>query len=138
MEKIKDAARQSGLFIVTDSDLDYNQPTVQIEIDRSKANELGITCRRSADTLALLVGQNYVKPLQPQRPLVRVNSRRCPAVSGSPPISVTQVLRQFGPRGSRCRCPNLGQGQADHPRPMRLDPLQPAQLGDVSGGADAG
>src|SRR3954466_5484648 len=43
MEKIKDAARKSGLFIVTDSDLAFNQPTVQVTIDRSKANDLGIT-----------------------------------------------------------------------------------------------
>jgi multidrug efflux pump len=60
MEKIKDAARKSGLFIVTDSDLDFNQPTIQIDIDRNKANELGITMQSIGDTLALLVGENYV------------------------------------------------------------------------------
>src|SRR5205814_10565704 len=31
MEKIKDAARKSGLFIVTDSDLAFNQPTIRSE-----------------------------------------------------------------------------------------------------------
>lgn len=60
MEKIKDAARKSGLFIVTDSDLAFNQPTVEIEIDRNKANELGIRMQAIGDTLALLVGENYV------------------------------------------------------------------------------
>src|SRR5204863_2123633 len=30
MEKIKDAARKSGLFIVTDSDLAFNQPTIEV------------------------------------------------------------------------------------------------------------
>jgi multidrug efflux pump len=60
MEKIKDAARKSGLFIVVDSDLAFNQPTIRIDIDRSKANELGITMQSIGDTLALLVGENYV------------------------------------------------------------------------------
>jgi multidrug efflux pump len=60
MNKIKDAARKSGLFIVVDSDLDFNQPTIRVDIDRSKANELGITMQSIGDTLALLVGENYV------------------------------------------------------------------------------
>jgi multidrug efflux pump len=60
MEKIKAAARKSGMFIVIDSDLDFNQPVIHVDIDRSKANELGITMRSIGDTLALLVGENYV------------------------------------------------------------------------------
>ena len=60
MNKIKDAARKSGLFIVVDSDLDFNQPTIRIDIDRSKANELGVTMQSIGDELALLVGENYV------------------------------------------------------------------------------
>ena len=60
MEQIKEAARKSGLFIVVDSDLAFNQPTVRIDIDRSKANALGITMQSIGDTLALLVGENYV------------------------------------------------------------------------------
>ena len=43
MSKLKDAARKSGLFIVSDSDLDFNQPVVRVKIDRSKASDLGIT-----------------------------------------------------------------------------------------------
>jgi len=60
MEKIKAAARKSGMFIVVDSDLDFNQPVIHVDIDRSKANELGVTMRSIGDTLALLVGENYV------------------------------------------------------------------------------
>ena len=48
MESFKKAARESGMFIVVDSDLDFNQPVVEVRIDRSKANDLGITMRRSA------------------------------------------------------------------------------------------
>jgi multidrug efflux pump len=60
MEKIKDAARKSGLFMVIDSDLAFNQPTIDVEIDRNKANNLGITMQAIGDTLAVLVGENYV------------------------------------------------------------------------------
>ncbi len=60
MEKIKAAARKSGLFIVVDSDLAFNQPVIRIEIDRSKANELGVTMQSIGNTLALLVGENYI------------------------------------------------------------------------------
>ncbi len=60
MEEIKTKARQSGLFIVIDSDLDYNSPVIKVRIDRSKANDLGITMQTIGDTLALLVGENYV------------------------------------------------------------------------------
>jgi multidrug efflux pump len=60
MTQIKNAARKSGLFIVVDSDLDFNQPTIRVDVDRSKANELGVTMQSIGDTLALLVGENYV------------------------------------------------------------------------------
>jgi multidrug efflux pump len=60
MEAIKDKARKSGLFIVIDSDLEYNSPVVHVRIDRSKSNDLGITMQTIGDTLALLVGENYV------------------------------------------------------------------------------
>jgi multidrug efflux pump len=60
MVKLKDAARKSGMFIVSDSDLDFNQPVVRIKIDRSKANDLGITMQNIGNTLATLLGGNYV------------------------------------------------------------------------------
>src|ERR1700748_2176229 len=41
MQKLKDAARKSGLFIVFDSDLGYNQPTRQVNFCGSKASGLG-------------------------------------------------------------------------------------------------
>ncbi|MGE5268630.1 MAG: multidrug efflux RND transporter permease subunit [Thiohalocapsa sp.] len=60
MEKLKAAARKSGLFIVVDSDLAFDQPTIEVNIDRSKANDLGVTMQAIGDTLATLVGENYV------------------------------------------------------------------------------
>jgi len=60
MQKLKDAARKSGMFIVSDSDLDFNQPVVRVKIDRSKANELGVTMQQIGNTLAVLLGGNYI------------------------------------------------------------------------------
>lgn len=60
MNKLKDAAKKSGLFIVSDSDLDYNQPVVRVAIDRTKANDLGVTMQQLGVTLATLLGGNYV------------------------------------------------------------------------------
>lgn len=60
MEALKQKARESGLFVVVDSDLDYNNPVVQIEVNRDKANSLGIRMQDIAESLATLVGENYV------------------------------------------------------------------------------
>ncbi|MGH6676175.1 MAG: efflux RND transporter permease subunit, partial [Xanthobacteraceae bacterium] len=60
MAKIKKAARKSGLFIVVDSDLDFDQPVVRVHIDRSKANDLGLNMQTIGNTLALMLGGNYV------------------------------------------------------------------------------
>lgn len=60
MKDLKARALKSGLFMVTDSDLDFNSPSVHLRIDRSKANDIGITMADVGSTLALLVGENYV------------------------------------------------------------------------------
>ncbi len=60
MENLKKAARESGKFMVVDSDLDYNNPVVRITVDRAKANSLGVTMKDIGDTLAVLVGENYI------------------------------------------------------------------------------
>ncbi|TRX75754.1 MexW/MexI family multidrug efflux RND transporter permease subunit [Pseudomonas mangiferae] len=60
MEDLKQRARASGLFAMVDSDLDFNNPLVQLRIDRDKANALGIRMRDIGESLAVLVGENYV------------------------------------------------------------------------------
>ena len=60
MEALKGAARASGKFAVVDSDLEFNNPVVEIRVDRAKANSLGVTMKAIGDTLAVLVGENYV------------------------------------------------------------------------------
>lgn len=60
MENIKQKARESGLFVVVDSDLDFNNPMTRIEVDQSKANSLGIRMQDIGEALATLVGENYI------------------------------------------------------------------------------
>jgi multidrug efflux pump len=60
MEKIKGAAWGSGLFAFVDSDLAFDSPEARVTIDRAKAGEMGVSMQEIADTLALLVGENYV------------------------------------------------------------------------------
>jgi multidrug efflux pump len=60
MEKLKTAAMESALFAMVDSDLAFDSRAVNITIDHSQANALGVTMRDIANTLAVLVGENYV------------------------------------------------------------------------------
>lgn len=60
MEKIKTAARQSGLFMIVDSDLNFNNPTQVIDIDAGKSNMMGIQMKQIGATLNLMMGGNYV------------------------------------------------------------------------------
>ena len=68
MEEIKQRARASGLFAVVDSDLDYNNPVVKVRIDRSKANSLGVQMQDIGESLAVLVGENYLNRFGHGRP----------------------------------------------------------------------
>lgn len=60
LEVIKGAARGSGLFAFVDSDLAFDSPQAHLSIDAAKAGEMGVTMSAVADTLAILVGENYI------------------------------------------------------------------------------
>ncbi len=60
MDELKNRARKSGLFMVVDSDLSFSSPVIRLQIDRVKASDLGISMQAIGDTLAILVGENYV------------------------------------------------------------------------------
>jgi multidrug efflux pump len=60
MEVLKQRARESGLFSVVDSDLDYNNPVVNVRIDRAKAASLGISMQAIGESLGVLVGEQYL------------------------------------------------------------------------------
>ncbi|RQV08980.1 multidrug efflux protein [Burkholderia cenocepacia] len=59
-EKIKGAAYASGMFLYVQNDLSYDSPQAHITVDNAKAGEMGVTMQAIADTLAVLVGENYV------------------------------------------------------------------------------
>ena len=60
MEVLKQRARDSGLFAVVDSDLDYNNPVVKVRVDRAKAASLGISMQAIGESLGVLVGEQYL------------------------------------------------------------------------------
>jgi multidrug efflux pump len=60
IQEIKQKAQASGQFYVVDTDLDFNSPVVRVTIDREKANDLGISMQAIGDTMALMVGGNYI------------------------------------------------------------------------------
>ncbi len=60
MEEIKAAAWQSGIFAFVDSDLSFDSPQARITINKNKAGEMGVPLSEIANTLAILVGENYV------------------------------------------------------------------------------
>lgn len=59
MEELKAAAKKSGLFIVVDSDLSYESPQLNINIDKYKATEMGITMQTIGNTLAMMMSGGY-------------------------------------------------------------------------------
>lgn len=60
IEKLKDAAMSSGLFMYADTDLKFDKPELIVNIDRNKAAVLGIDMRTIGSTLATLLGGNYI------------------------------------------------------------------------------
>ncbi|WP_275166528.1 efflux RND transporter permease subunit [Citrobacter koseri] len=60
LEAIKGAAWGSGIFAFVDSDLAFDSPQAHVTINASKAGEMGVTMSAVADTLAVLVGENYI------------------------------------------------------------------------------
>jgi hydrophobe/amphiphile efflux-1 (HAE1) family protein len=60
LAELQDAARKSGLFLFTDSDLKFDTPQIEFNIDNAKANRLGISMEDIGAALATLLGGNYV------------------------------------------------------------------------------
>ena len=57
---VEKSARESGLFIFSDSDLRFETPQIEFHIDNAKANRLGITMADVGNSLATLLGGNYI------------------------------------------------------------------------------
>jgi multidrug efflux pump len=57
---VEKSAKESGLFIFTDSDLRFETPQIEVHIDADKASRLGISMADIGASLATLLGGNYV------------------------------------------------------------------------------
>ena len=134
MLKLKDAARKSGLFIVSDSDLDFNQPVVRVKIDRSKASDLGITMANIGNTLATLLGGNYVNRFNLEGRSYQV----IPQVPRDRRLSPEALGGYYVPTATGQQVPLSTVVSIETATdPERPDPLQPVELRDLPGGADA-
>lgn len=59
-EKLKAAAQTSGLFMYVDTDLKFDRPELEVEIDRSKAASMGVNTATIGASLATLLGGNSI------------------------------------------------------------------------------
>jgi multidrug efflux pump len=59
-QKILAAARKSGMFYYVDSDLKFTSPQLNVQIDRDKAQQLGISMQDAANTLSTMLGGGYL------------------------------------------------------------------------------
>jgi multidrug efflux pump len=60
VQRFKEKAAKSGMFLYSDVDLKYEKPQTIVEIDRDKAAAYGVKMESIAQTLALMTGGNYV------------------------------------------------------------------------------
>lgn len=60
MEKLIASAMGSGLFMFVDSDLKFEQPELEITVDRDKAAVMGIKMSDIGNSLATFLGGNYI------------------------------------------------------------------------------
>ena len=59
LDRLQTDAMNSGMFIFVDSDLRFDNPQIEVHIDRGKANELGITMQDIGASLATMFGGNF-------------------------------------------------------------------------------
>lgn len=58
--RLADKANSSGLFIYSENTLKFNQPEVEIQINRAKASELGLNMRDIGSSLTSALSGNYI------------------------------------------------------------------------------
>lgn len=60
LERLKDVAMSSGLFLFLDTDLKFDKPELVVNIDRDKAASMGVDMKTIGNSLATLLGGNYI------------------------------------------------------------------------------
>ncbi|MHB8425343.1 MAG: efflux RND transporter permease subunit [Gammaproteobacteria bacterium] len=59
-ERLMDAARKSGMFYFVDDDLKFDSPQVSIDINRNKAQQLGLSMQDLGSSLSTMLGGGYL------------------------------------------------------------------------------
>jgi len=84
LDKIDAEAKKSGLFIFTNTDLRFETPQAELIIDKDRANQLGVRMSDVGQTLATLLGGNYVNRFNIQGRSYQVIPQVPRAYRGSP------------------------------------------------------
>ena len=58
-KQLQESAMKSGLFIYMDTDLKFEKPSLEVEVDKDKAASMGISMQNIGTSLATLLGGNY-------------------------------------------------------------------------------
>ncbi len=58
--QLLDKAKQSGLFVYTDNSLRFNQPEIDLQINRAKASDLGLDMKAIGSSLTSALSGGYV------------------------------------------------------------------------------
>jgi multidrug efflux pump len=59
-EQLLSKAKQSGLFIYLDNSLKFNQPEIELQINRAKASDLGLDMRDIGNSLSAALSEGYI------------------------------------------------------------------------------
>jgi multidrug efflux pump len=89
-------AMQSGMFYYADSDLKFDQPQVNLQIDRDKAADLGINMQQVAGDVGSMLGGGYVNFFDVQGRSYKV----IPQVQRVDRLNPDQVLNYYVGTGS--------------------------------------
>jgi hydrophobe/amphiphile efflux-1 (HAE1) family protein len=59
LAEMQQRALESGLFVFVDSDLKFDTPQFEVEVDTDKANQIGLDMQDIGNALAILLGGSY-------------------------------------------------------------------------------
>ena len=128
-------AQQDDAFAFVDVNLKFTKPELRVDIDRARAEKVGVSVRDVAQTLQLALAESRLGLLRPQRPAVPghlAGRARRPRRDDGP----HEPLRPHGDgRAGPARRARVG---ARGERAAAALPLQPLRLGDGQCRARAG
>lgn len=83
-EVLLNDARNSGMFVFVTTDLQFNQPNLNVIIDRNKAADLGVSMQEIGKTLSVLLGENFVNRFNLQQNSYKVVLQLAPTFRVNP------------------------------------------------------